>query len=119
MHKSVLKKKKKTVLTFDRFRFATLKWLLHIAITTADWGRLYKLFDVLDASIDEFDFAMNSINWIIDTRITEKRSVYFARLFGLVGKMVVQCFDVNRKKTAMTGDQAYLLFAFNAGKNYV
>ena len=31
----------------DRFRFATLKHLLHIAITTTDWGRLYKLLDVL------------------------------------------------------------------------
>ena len=41
---------------------------------------------------------MNSINWIIDTQITEKRSVYFARLRGLVGKMVLQCFDVNGKK---------------------
>ena len=29
------------ILSFDRFRFATLKPLLHIAITTADWGRLY------------------------------------------------------------------------------
>ena len=27
--------------SFNRFRFATLKQLLHIAITTADWGRLY------------------------------------------------------------------------------
>ena len=37
---------------FDHFRFATLKQLLHIAITTADWGRLYKLlYVVLDASI--------------------------------------------------------------------
>ena len=33
-------------------RFATSKWLLHIAVTTADWGRLYKLlYVVLDASI--------------------------------------------------------------------
>ena len=30
-----------TILGFDCFRFATLKQLLHIAITTADWGRLY------------------------------------------------------------------------------
>ena len=37
---------------FDRFRFATLKQLLHTAITTADWDRIYKLFYVvLDASI--------------------------------------------------------------------
>ena len=41
---------------------------------------------------------MNSINWIIDTQIKEKRPVYFVRLRGLVGKMVVQCFDVNGKK---------------------
>ena len=41
-----------TSLIFDRFRFATLKQLLHIAIATADWGRLYKLlYVVLDASI--------------------------------------------------------------------
>ena len=51
------KKRKKerrrwTILTFDRFRFATLKLLLHIAITTADWGKLYKPLDVLlDMSI--------------------------------------------------------------------
>ena len=48
--------------------------------------------------IDDFDFAMNSINWIIDTQITEKRPVYYVRLRGLVGKMVVQCFNVNGKK---------------------
>ena len=41
---------------------------------------------------------MNSINWIIDTQITEKRSIYFARLHSLVGKMVVQCFNVNWKQ---------------------
>ena len=41
-----------TILIFDRFRFATLKQLLHIAITTADWGRFYKLlYVVLYASI--------------------------------------------------------------------
>ena len=40
------------ILIFDRFRFATLKQLLHIAITTADWRRLYNLlYVVLDASI--------------------------------------------------------------------
>ena len=40
------------ILIFDHFRFATLKQLLHIAITTADCGRLYKLlYVVLDASI--------------------------------------------------------------------
>ena len=32
-----------TILIFDRFRFATLKQLLHTAITTADWRRLYEL----------------------------------------------------------------------------
>ena len=48
--------------------------------------------------IDDFEFAMNSINWIIDMQITEKRSISFVRLCDLVGKMVVQCFDVNRKK---------------------
>ena len=42
-----------TILIFDCFRFATLKQLLHIAIITADWGRLYNLLDVLlDASIN-------------------------------------------------------------------
>ena len=30
--------------------------------------------------------------------MTEKRPVYFASLCDLVGKMVVQCFDVNGKK---------------------
>ena len=35
------------ILIFDRFRFATLKQLLHIVITTADWGRLYKLLGVV------------------------------------------------------------------------
>ena len=41
-----------TILIFNRFRFATLKQLLHIAITTVDWGRLYKLlYVVLDISI--------------------------------------------------------------------
>ena len=55
----------------------------------------YKL--LFFTSIDDFEFAMNSINWIIDKQITEKRPVYYARLCGLVGKMVVQCFDVNGK----------------------
>ena len=69
--------------------------------------------------IDDFEFAMNSINWIIDNQIIEKRPVYFACLCDLVGKTVVQCFDVNGKKIAMTGDQAYLLFTFNTGSKYV
>ena len=44
--------KKKAILTFDCFRFATLYQLLHGTITTADWGRLYKLLYVLlDASM--------------------------------------------------------------------
>ena len=32
-----------TILIFNHFRFATLKQLLHTAITTADWCRLYEL----------------------------------------------------------------------------
>ena len=31
---------------FQAFQVSHLKWLLHIAITTADWGRLYKLLCV-------------------------------------------------------------------------
>ena len=40
-----LKKERRrwTILTFDHFRFTTLKQL-QIVITTADWGRLYKLY---------------------------------------------------------------------------
>ena len=30
----------RTILTFDHFRFATFKIVIHIVITTADWGRL-------------------------------------------------------------------------------
>ena len=48
----LIEERRWTMLIFDRFRFATLKWLLHIAIATADWVRLYKLlYVVLDASI--------------------------------------------------------------------
>ena len=33
---------------FTRFRFAAaLKWLLHVAITTVDWSKLFKLLCVL------------------------------------------------------------------------
>ena len=53
-------------------------------------------------SINDFGFTMNSINWIIDTQITEKRPVYLAHLCSLVGKTIVQCFDVNGKNV-MTG----------------
>ena len=35
------RKKETTILTLDCFRLPLLKQLLHIAITTADWGRLY------------------------------------------------------------------------------
>ena len=37
---------------FQLFQVCHFKLILHIAITTADWGRLYKLLGVLlDASI--------------------------------------------------------------------
>ena len=41
------KERRWTILELDRFRFATLKWLLDITITTTDWGKLYKLLYVL------------------------------------------------------------------------
>ena len=49
----------------------------------------------------------------------KKDTIYFACLCDLVGETVVQYFDVNGKKTVMTGDQAYLLFTFNTGKKYI
>ena len=46
------KKERWTILIFGRFRFAPLKWLLYVAITTVDWGKPFKLLWVLlDASI--------------------------------------------------------------------
>ena len=66
-------------------------------------------------SIDDFGFTMNSINWIIDMQITEKRPIYLAHLRGLVGKTIVQCFDVNGKNC----DDRRIRFAFNIGKKYV
>ena len=52
LEKEERKKQDEAFLSFDCFRFATLKKLLHIAITTAGWGRLYKMhYVLLDASI--------------------------------------------------------------------
>ena len=46
------KKERKNNSDFRPFQVCHFKKLLHIAITTADWDRLYKLLDVLlDVSI--------------------------------------------------------------------
>ena len=44
-----LKKERKKMndSVFGRFRFAPLKWLLYVAITTVDRGKLFKLLCVL------------------------------------------------------------------------
>ena len=41
------KERRWTVLTSVCFRFSTLKQLLHVAVTTVDWGKLFKLLCVL------------------------------------------------------------------------
>ena len=44
------KTRRLTILTFDHFRFTTLKQLLHVVIATADWGKFYKLLYVIFGS---------------------------------------------------------------------
>ena len=68
-----LKKKERrrwTILTRP-FQVCHFKKLIHIAITTADWGRLYKLLDVLlDASICSLAMSIavkTLIHWLEPT----------------------------------------------------
>ena len=63
--------------------------------------------------------AINSINWIIDTQITEKNTCLLCLFMQPGWQNCSQMLQYEWKKTAMTGDQAYLLFAFNTGKKYV
>ena len=92
MHWNLVRKQLSTAMASTTFEAASLVAL--ILGVPSEKSVLWRI-----AVIDDFEFAMNSINWIIDTQITEKRAVYFVRLRGLVGKMVPSCFDVNRKKT--------------------
>ena len=49
MHWAGWRKKKRTILHFNCFWLATLKIVTtHCSITTADWGKLYKLLYVLE-----------------------------------------------------------------------
>ena len=71
---------------------------------------------IVSLYVDDFELAMNSINWIIDTQITARLLRPFTRPGWQNGSPMLQC---ELKKTSMTRDQAYLVFAFNTGKKCV